>query len=439
MNTHTSIDYQKLQQEARNILSANDRGGYTLPNGNVYPYQWNWDSLFVALGWLTFDEKRGWQELESLFKGQWENGLIPSIVFHHYTNEYFPGPDVWQAKSATGIDTTGITQIPIIVWGTVLMYYLAENKALAEERIQAMYPALFKYLHWFFTQRKDAVTGLCKIYHGWEAMDNSPMWDLALSRVSPTSTKFERKDKNNVVAEQRPQQWDYERYISIVERMRSVQYDSRRYDEIAEMIIIDATVNAVLIAGAQALLPIAKKYGTGTQVAQLAQWEQETSRFLDFLWDDEFGMYVDYDVIGKQYIRERISGGVIPVLAGISGKNTTQVKKAVQRWISQDMPSADSKSEKFEAMRYWRGPSWTIVNFLVYAGCVRVGWMDEAEEIKQRSLQQIVTGKFYENFSPITREGGGGTDFSWTAASYLFWLDKDAYDCVHAIEKINSH
>ena len=44
-----------LDDQARNILQKNDRGGYTVPTARLYPYQWNWDSAFVALGFLTFD------------------------------------------------------------------------------------------------------------------------------------------------------------------------------------------------------------------------------------------------------------------------------------------------------------------------------------------------------------------------------------------------
>ena len=29
-------------------LAKNDRGGYTVPTANLYPYQWNWDSVFAA-------------------------------------------------------------------------------------------------------------------------------------------------------------------------------------------------------------------------------------------------------------------------------------------------------------------------------------------------------------------------------------------------------
>ena len=37
-------------KEAINIIKNNDRGGYTVPTNRLYPYQWNWDSGFTALG-----------------------------------------------------------------------------------------------------------------------------------------------------------------------------------------------------------------------------------------------------------------------------------------------------------------------------------------------------------------------------------------------------
>lgn len=418
-----SID-SNLQHEARNILMSNDRGGYTVPNPSVYPFQWNWDSLFVALGWLTFDEPRAWQEIEMLFTGQWDNGLVPSIVFHHYSPEYFPGPDVWQAKSKHNKDTTGITQIPIVVMGTELMYRLAKDTTLAQEKMATLFNELFLYQQWFYINRRYKDTGLCQIFHGWEAMDNSPMWDKALEKVTPTSALFERKDKQNIPEGQRPTQWDYERYISIVEKMKQVEYDSIEYQKVTEMAILDAALNGVLIAGNQALLRLVDQFGTPTQAQQLEQWQKETTRDMRLLWNETLGIYVDFDVIAETAIGERISGAFIPLLAGVTGENPEQYRTALQRWISQDMPSVDCESEVFEAMRYWRGPSWSIMNFMIYCGCLLVGWHQEAQEIKARSLQQILTGGFYENFNPLNREGGGGTDFSWTAATYLYWLDE---------------
>ena len=61
-----------------------------------YPFQWNWDSAFVAMGWATFDAMRAWDEVDLLLRGQWDDGMIPQIIFHAPSDDYFPGPDVWR-------------------------------------------------------------------------------------------------------------------------------------------------------------------------------------------------------------------------------------------------------------------------------------------------------------------------------------------------------
>ena len=81
-----------LDTLARATLIANDRGAYTVPNGRVYPFQWNWDSAFVALGFDTFDRDRAWTEIETLFRAQWDDGFVPHIVFciyHFFTSTIF--------------------------------------------------------------------------------------------------------------------------------------------------------------------------------------------------------------------------------------------------------------------------------------------------------------------------------------------------------------
>ena len=100
-----------MDREARAILIANDRGGYTIPTEGLYPYQWNWDSAFAALGFATFNIERAWEELETLFSGQWSDGMVPHIIFHIPDPGYFPGADVW---GGTGpIPSSGISQPPI--------------------------------------------------------------------------------------------------------------------------------------------------------------------------------------------------------------------------------------------------------------------------------------------------------------------------------------
>ena len=100
-----------LTDEAKRILQENDRGGYTAPSAVLYPFQWNWDSLFVALGWAQFDLDRAWLEIDTLLKAQWPSGMVPHIVFWSEQSTYFPGPDVWRGGRG-GPESSGISQPP---------------------------------------------------------------------------------------------------------------------------------------------------------------------------------------------------------------------------------------------------------------------------------------------------------------------------------------
>jgi hypothetical protein len=79
----------KIRQQAIEIFRRNDRGGYTVPTATgLYPAQWNWDSCLVALGLAQFDEPRAVSELDTLFNGQWSDGMVPHILFHGDDSSY---------------------------------------------------------------------------------------------------------------------------------------------------------------------------------------------------------------------------------------------------------------------------------------------------------------------------------------------------------------
>ena len=66
MGISTSAVEERRTDEARRILVDNSRGDYTIPSPKLYPFQWNWDSAFTALGWAEFDVERAWREIEKL-------------------------------------------------------------------------------------------------------------------------------------------------------------------------------------------------------------------------------------------------------------------------------------------------------------------------------------------------------------------------------------
>jgi len=178
---------KKLIAAARAILTENDRGNYTIPTKGLYPFQWNWDSCLSALGFGHFDEERAWTEIATLFEHQWEDGMVPHIIFHVEDDGYFPGPSVWQTsrrQTNRSVPTTGITQPAVAGFAVRRLYERARNTDLADAQVRALLPKIAAWHDWFYRCRDPEQTGLVAIIHPWESgRDNSVDWDLALARV----------------------------------------------------------------------------------------------------------------------------------------------------------------------------------------------------------------------------------------------------------------
>jgi glycogen debranching enzyme len=86
-------------------------------------------------------------------------------------------------------------------------------------------------------------------------------------------------------------------------------------------------------------------------------------------------------------------------------------------------PTTKPGIASWEPKRYWRGPAWAIINWLLIDGLKRNGHADVAEELRQSTIAAIETEGFAEYFDPVTGQGCGGLGFSWTAAAYL-WLER---------------
>lgn len=147
--------------------------------------------------------------------------MVPQIVFHAPSDDYFPGHEVWGIRRDP--PTSGITQPPVLA--TAARRVLAADVTEAgEARMAAVYPRLRDSHRWWAAARDPAGTGLVATLHPWETgMDNSPAWDRALDRV-PVTTRTEsgRRDTNHVDPAFRPRAIDYQRFIHLVEVFRDL-------------------------------------------------------------------------------------------------------------------------------------------------------------------------------------------------------------------------
>jgi glycogen debranching enzyme len=408
---------------AHAILRGNDRGGYAVPTARLYPFQWNWDSAFVAMGWACFDEPRAWQEILSLLKGQWDDGLVPQIVFHAPSDDYFPGPDVWGIVRDP--PTSGITQPPVLATAVRLMLDRARDAALAQTMAASIYPRLLLNHHWWQAARDPNDTGLVATLHPWETgMDNSPAWDAALARVpTETTTVIRRRDTDHVDASARPRGEEYQRFIHLVDTFRAAGWDPARMYAASPFRVADIGTNAILLRAERDLLALAARFGTPQDEAAIGARIGLKEAALPKLWDDGVGGFVSYDLISDAPIPVATSAGFLPLFAHCATPARIAAMIArIEHWATLTphlVPSTDPAHPSFEPLRYWRGPIWAVVNWMIAEGCDWAGHKALAARIRRDTVNLISTAGFSEYFDPTDGHGIGGAEFSWTAAIYL--------------------
>jgi len=80
------------------------------------------------------------------------------------------------------------------------------------------------------------------------------------------------------------------------------------------------------------------------------------------------------------------------------------------------VPSTAPFSSDFESKRYWRGPVWAVINWLVAGGLRKNRLAELAAIIEGNTVHVIERAGFCEYFDPLTGEGLGDNTFSWTSA-----------------------
>ncbi len=413
-------------ERARAILAANDRGGYTVPTDRLYPFQWNWDSAFVAMGWATFDIERAWREIERLLEGQWEDGLVPQIVFHAPSDDYFPGPDVWGVDRAP--PTSGITQPPILA--TAVRRVLERQGRAGEARAAALYPKLVSNHAWWTTARDPGQTGLVTTLHPWETgMDNSPAWDAALERVpAETVTPVRRRDTGHVDPAFRPRGIEYQRFIHLVDLFRDAGWEPARMLAVSPFKVADVGTNAILLRAERDLLALAERFGSASDRTAIAARIARKEAALAGLWHPAAQAYVSFDQVGEAPIPVRTSAGFLPLFAGIREHAGTLAAR-LDAWHADGIalvPSTDPSEPAFEPRRYWRGPVWVVVNWMIATGLAEAGEPETAARVLDDTRRLIGASGFSEYFDPTDGAGIGGGAFSWTAAIDLLIAEKDA-------------
>jgi hypothetical protein len=421
-----SQDKSRLATLAIEVLAENDRGSYTVPTKGLYPFQWNWDSCFTALGQAHGDLDRALVEIETLFAHQWPDGMVPHIVFHVYDDGYFPGPDVWSTGRPT--PTSGITQPPVAGFALRRLYEKAPDKTAVADRTRALVKAIDAWHAWFYAHRDPKSEGLVALLHPWEAgRDNSIDWDEAFDRV-PTDgiAPYTRRDTQHADPAHRPTKAQYDRYLWLVEHFRALGWDNTRLHDASPFQMIDPGFNAILIRSCMDLAAIADSLSEPEIAARNRHWAAAGLVALDRLWSENHGQYLCLDRTTGALVDSASIGGLMPAFAPIPAGRAAALARTIERLgqtVRFSVPSHDPADPRFDAKRYWRGPVWLVCNYLIVDGLRAAGEGATADTLIASSLELIEQSGFAEYYDPMTGEPCGGGRFTWTAAMVLEFLE----------------
>lgn len=429
-----SEEAKSLLRSAEAVLRSNWTGEWSVPSRRQYPHQWGWDTAFIAIGWSWLDERRAAQELESLLRGQWSDGRVPHIVFHPDVPDdaYFPGPGFWRssamAGSPTGVNTSGLTQPPLQARAALEVARRSRHGEAALAFLARVLPRLEAQQSYLSHSRDAGGAGLAAIVHPWESgLDDSPAWDdpLAAVELPPEGVApYRRRDRGHVDARERPSDAAYDRFVHLASAYREQGYADAGLAEGSAFLVEDPSFNAIWLWSTHALVEIAELVG-----ADAGPHRETATRLhealVSRLWDPDRERFLARDLRADRLVDRRTVLSLAPLL-------DPDLPPAIVQAVAGELESPHFRSSEglgvasydllgreFDSRRYWRGPVWANLNWLLARGLRQHGLLPQVEALEAATLRLVGGAGMHEYFDPLTGAGHGIADFSWTAAVTL--------------------
>ncbi|HLK78363.1 MAG TPA: glycoside hydrolase 100 family protein [Streptosporangiaceae bacterium] len=352
--------------------------GYCLPNADVYPHMWLWDSCFHSIAWASFLDQRSVRELTSALAKQFANGFLPHMVYAG-PNTVFRGPRP---------DVSCFTQPPVYA----LAMAWARQRGLS---VPGFVDGKVSRALAYFTARRFR-DGLAFVVHPWETgCDDSPRWDSWYGGSAWNSQAWLARDQQIVT---------------------STEFSPAEGDAIwnTEFVCAPSLFNGIL---SHAFWLVGEL--TGDQEAM--RISIEIGDAMDgLLWDDSQGMYTDRPIVGGgDSHRAPTLDGVLSALGSVSRDRALACLDQIRDparfsapWGLRYLPAADPV---YQPDAYWRGPAWPQLEFLAVQAARRWGQDDLADQIADRAKQAIVRSGWAEYWNPETGAGHGARPQTWAA------------------------
>jgi glucosylglycerate hydrolase len=427
-------------EAAIGVLRGNDTGTLVTAAPRLYPHQWSWDAAFVSVGLAHLSVPRAILEWRTIFGAQWSTGMLPHIVFADQP-DYFPGYGVWGTESVParprGVQTSGICQPPVHALCVELLAGIgAEHGGTDAAAVGAFVadavPRLAAWHDWLWRARDPEGLGVIEIHHGWESgMDNSPRFDPFYDRIVVAHPKdLPRTDLKHADAAERPSDREYQRYIWLIDQMRSVNYDDDLLPGVMDFRCGDIFLTAALALSSASLARLADSVGAGELAARERARASGAGAAVAASIDPATGLCRDYDCTLGRWVDVATIAGFSLLLCGGEPDAVARQTALLQgeTWAGNPAlryplpPSVSPDAPGFAPRAYWRGPVWPIMNWLLSETARGRGDAALAARLRAAGLDQLRDLAFGEYYEPVTGEQLGSRRQSWTAMAAIDWL-----------------
>jgi hypothetical protein len=367
----------RRREQVRTMLDAHwVPEGYAAPNGQVYPWQWLWDSCFHSIIWAELAEPdRALVELASALSTQDAHGFVPHM---NYVRDPTFHAAFWGRTGASSI-----TQPPM--YGHTIASLRSLGILVPSDTVRRARDGLRFLIE---RRRRHEPSNLVLLAHPWETgCDDSPRWDdLCLGDAFELVRWKQRKGE-------------------LVEAVEADAIGSPIGNHAFE--VASVGFNALVVFNA---------FELGLDAPSLCD-------ALDERFDAGLSTWIDAGDTEHGSGRTRSLDGLLPVLVE---RSTTRARLVLETTLDEHAygarygPTGVHRSEpSFAPGTYWRGPTWPQLAYLLWVAARRHGFATIAHELAVRTVAGAFHSGLAEYWNPDTGEGLGAMPQSWTGLAWV--------------------
>lgn len=353
-------------------------GGFTVPNGEVYPWQWLWDSCLHALIWAELGRPdRAVAELANLLAVQDEQGFVPHMIYHE---DPTARAEFWGRGG-----TSSITQPPM--YGHAVAELVRRGVVVPGDVVERAVAGL----RFLLERRSRTATGLVAVVHPWETgCDYSPRWDGWC-----------------------PGGYERERFRALKGELLDTVVRAPGGAPLANPAFApgSAGFNALLVWNARELATVVDEPVLGARADELAA-------ALADRWDPALGTWVDDGPHASS--RVRTADALLGALVDVGHRDAALDLLGDPAGIGGPYGPAgtDRREPAYDPEAYWRGPVWPQLAYLLW-WAARAAGHPVADQVAAGLVTGAVASGLAEYWHPDTGAGRGAVPQSWTGLALL--------------------